>query len=304
MIAIDLGSNTIRFLAVDQSGKTLWEKQFTTRTAENLTRSGAISQAALKRIAEAIAAARSEFDFSSRAIAAVATEAFRRAVNQSDALRFLRENCGVDFEVISPCVEAKLTASAAGESAIKHGLKPPFITLDIGGASSEIAYINGDIFRFVSLPIGIVTVAERSFSDDELNDFLDGALSLIAPFKSEIASFPKARFLIATSGVPTTLAAIKLGLTYETYDKKIVNGARLDAAPIMNARETLSSLDKSELERLTGKDRGDLVITGAAMLARFMRELEYETATVFDEGLREGVAANALANGGVLALKS
>ncbi|MDR2153077.1 MAG: hypothetical protein LBO72_09665 [Helicobacteraceae bacterium] len=294
MIAIDLGSNTIRFLALDENANALWGKQFVTRTAENLARSGEIGRKALERVAAAISAAKAEFDFSPHKIVAVATEAFRQATNQKAALEFLHDRCGVDFEVISPCVEAKLTAIAASQSASQSGLKPPFITLDIGGASSEAAYIDGDIFRFVSLPIGIVTLAERAFNDDELHRFLDGALSMVADFESQIADLSAANALIAVSGVPTTLAAIKLGLTHETYDKRIVNGAELSLAEIAATRKLLQSLNARDLERLTGKDRGDLMITGAVMLARFMRSLKYESAKVFDEGLREGVAINAL----------
>ncbi|MDR2638795.1 MAG: hypothetical protein LBC09_03035 [Helicobacteraceae bacterium] len=292
MIAIDLGSNTIRFLAVDQNGNELWERQFVVRTAENLAQSGEIGQAALDRVAEAFAAARAEFDFSPHKVAAVATEAFRRAKNQKAALKFLSDNCGADFEVISAQTEARLAAAATAQSARRKGLKEPFISLDIGGASSEIAYTNGDIFRFISLPIGIVTIAESQLDDQALDRRLNDELKALDAFKREISDLPRAQ-MIATAGAPTTLAAVKLGLTYENYDKRLINGVVLSAGEIIVIREKLKSLDRAELEKLTGKDRGDLVIVGAAMLRYFMIALGYEQTAVFDEGLREGVAAAA-----------
>jgi exopolyphosphatase/guanosine-5'-triphosphate,3'-diphosphate pyrophosphatase len=294
VIAIDLGSNTIRFLAVDSEGNELWEAQYVVRTAENLVQTGAIGRAALERIADAIAKAKERFDFSGRAIAAVATESFRQAKNQKEALAFLSENCGVDFEVIAARTEAQLTAIAVSDRARRGGLKEPFIALDIGGASSEAIYVRGGVFKFVSLPIGIVTTSERNLDDRALGGFLDEALGAIDAFNEAIAALPRADVLLATAGVPTTLAAIKLGLTYENYDKKIVGGAALNVNEIIAARKNLASLDREEAEKLTGKDRRDLIVTGAIMLERFMKKLGFDRLIVFDEGLREGVAARAL----------
>jgi exopolyphosphatase/guanosine-5'-triphosphate,3'-diphosphate pyrophosphatase len=293
VIAIDLGSNTIRFLTADKNGRELWEAQFVVRTAENLVSTGVISDAALERVANAIDEAKKRFDFSKHTIAAVATQSFRQAKNQKEALKFLRDSCGVDFEVISPETEALLAARAACESAQKSALKPPFITIDVGGASSEVAYINGARFAYESLPIGVVTLTERGFDDG----FLYDAVKRLEVFKEEIRAYTRPNALIATAGAPTTLAAIKLGLTYENYDKKIVNATSLYIAEIADIRDELKSLDRAEQERLTGKDRGDLTITGAAILLRIMDALNYDRVIVFDEGLREGVLSRAFNSG-------
>ncbi|MDR1451938.1 MAG: hypothetical protein LBI57_06385 [Helicobacteraceae bacterium] len=294
ILAIDLGSNAIRFLAIDRRENALWEAQFVVKTAENLARSGEIGQDALSRIAAAIAEAKERFDFNSCHIVAVATEAFRRAKNRRAAIAFLRENCGVNFKIISAETEAKLTAAATARSARQKGLKEPFISLDIGGASSEIVYINGDMFRYISLPIGVVTIAENKFDDLALERFLNDELEAIKIFRQNISNLPRAQTLIATAGAPTTLAAVKLGLTRENYDKHIVNKTALSKLDIVQIRKALMSLEQAELEKFTGADRGDLVIVGAAALHSFLTALDYERTIVFDEGLREGAAANAL----------
>lgn len=164
MIAIDLGSNTIRFLAADCDGKTLWETQFVVRSAENLLQSGVISEAAIERIIAAIAQARGEFDFCGHPIAAVTTEAFRRAKNQTRALERIKAATGIEFAVIGPETEARLTAKASAQAAERMGITGASVVLDIGGASSEAIYIDGEVKALISLPIGIVTVTEQALS--------------------------------------------------------------------------------------------------------------------------------------------
>lgn len=294
MIAIDLGSNTIRFLAADDLGNELWETQFVVRAAENLLQSGEISQRALDRIAAAIDDAKKQFDFGGHGIAAVTTEAFRRAKNQRAALEFLRQKSGIVFEVIDPATEARLTAQASAEAARQRGVTGPLAVLDIGGASSEAIYLDSHIRHLVSLPLGIVTVTELGLDKAALESHLARELKALEPFLKQCAALPRPKALIATAGTPTTLAAIKLGLDYENYDKHQVNGTPLTLTEMDAAYRELIKTDPAKLERLVGKNRSDLILGGTLMLKAFVRALGFENCLVFDEGLREGVMTAAL----------
>lgn len=282
MIAVDLGSNTIRFLASDGE-KIVYDKQFVVRTAEHLATTKQLSSEALKRIKNAILTAQSEFDFAGKKIRAVATEAFRQAQNQEEAVAFLYQNTGVKFEVISSDLEAKLTANAIRSSAKNHGLKEPFFIVDIGGASSEVIFVSGEQFDSISLPLGIVQVAEKNLSRQEMVIYLQKALKPLERFSY------KPNLLIATAGTPTTLAAIKIGQNYNTYNKTDINGTKLDLMEIESLYQKLLRSKPSDLIELVGENRADLVIAGCVMLEEFIKKLGVDNCTVFDEGLREGV---------------
>lgn len=282
MIAIDLGSNTIRFLASDGE-KIIYDRQFVVRTAQDLAKTKMLSTVALERIKKAILTAQNEFDFGNRKIKAVATEAFRQAKNAGEAVEFLYRDTGVKFEIISPETEAKLTANAIRSSAVNHGLKEPFLIIDIGGASSEVIYIDGNDFDSISLSLGIVMMAEKRLSKPDMVKFLDQALDPIRSMAN------RADILIATAGTPTTLAAIKLGQNYFTYDKNSVNGTELDLMEIESLYTQLLSTNELDLIKLVGENRADLVIAGCVILEEFVKKLGFDRCVVFDEGLREGV---------------
>jgi exopolyphosphatase/guanosine-5'-triphosphate,3'-diphosphate pyrophosphatase len=287
MIAIDLGSNSIGFIAVDSDGAELWEAQYTVRTAEGLVRTGEIKRSALERISAAIKVAKSEFDFRGHAIKAVATAAFREAKNRDAALKFLLEKCGISFEVISCEKEAALTAMAAAKSAVSYGLKEPLYVLDIGGASTEIIYFDKEPKAFYSLNMGIVTLSEGSLDDDEMTFFIERKLEELNGFYS--LRLPKPECIVAVAGVPTTLGAIKKGLTFDTYDKREVNGTMLSTGEIEKYQTYLRNMDSAALDRIAGEGRGALIICGAQILSMILRKTVIESCSVFDEGLRYGL---------------
>jgi exopolyphosphatase/guanosine-5'-triphosphate,3'-diphosphate pyrophosphatase len=289
VIAIDLGSNTIRFLAFDENGRQLWESQFVVRTAEGLISQKVISSSALERIAQAIDTAKKAYDFSGETITAVATEAFRQAQNSAEAIAYLRKRSQIDFRVISSHDEATLTAKACVRSARKHGLIGALMMIDIGGASSEAVLDDGAIKALISLPIGIVTATEAKTKQADMEAYLRNALNALDPFMAQCAAFDRPNALIATAGTPTTLAAIKRGLDYARYDKQTVNGTSLSVDEIRALYARLASLNAGDLEILVGRTRGDLVLTGALILQALMTKLGFDSCVVFDEGLREGV---------------
>ena len=80
MIAIDLGSNTLRVLQYDcKSGKQKAVFEKVVKTADGLAEHGIINNDTVKRVVAAIKKAQEQIDFSTSPIKAVTTEAIRRA---------------------------------------------------------------------------------------------------------------------------------------------------------------------------------------------------------------------------------
>ncbi len=291
MIAIDLGSNTIRFLQVDcDTKKVLYEYQKVVRTAENLVHTGLISDAARDRIVDAINEAKKDIDFSSDKVKAVTTQALRVATNASEILSEIYVKTNVKFEIIDGDLEARLTIMAVQNRLISLDIMPKsgFVMIDIGGASTEVAFVNNNHTIARSFPIGIVTLAESFDSIEKLRKLLPKKLKAVLDFTSKIKS--DYGILVATAGTPTTVAAMKIGLDFDNYDTKKVNGTTLNEAEIIEQLENLLKMSAEMRLKSVGTDRSDLIATGIVLFLELMKILDFKECIVVDDGLREGVA--------------
>ena len=107
MIAIDLGSNSLRMIQIDCANKQFTRAYETNvKTAEALHSEGIISPAALERILHAFNEASQIFDFKNEPCVAVTTEAMRRASNADAVLERIEKETGVKFEIIGAHKEA------------------------------------------------------------------------------------------------------------------------------------------------------------------------------------------------------
>jgi len=301
MIAIDLGSNTLRVLQMDcNSGEFLYEYQKIVRTADNLIHTGIISFEAKERIIEAIKEAASHIDFSKDNIKAVTTEAMRAAQNSSAVLEEIYKQTGVRFEIIDGDTEARLTISAVINrlKALNIVVQNGFAMIDIGGASTEVAFVYGDDTVAKSFSLGIVTLAQAYPNLTILKEALPKRLEPIAKYiKSTIHEKSDIDIVVATAGTPTTVAAMKIGLDFETYEASLINGMKLDFADMDEQLERLLYMSEDMREAAVGTGRSDLIATGIVLFKALLRLLETNECIVVDDGLREGVALEGCKNG-------
>jgi len=296
MIAIDLGSNTLRVLQLDcKSGKRVAEYEKIVKTADGLEKYGCINNEAVSRVVLAINEAKEQIDFTSDAVKAVTTEAVRRAKNSDEVLLQIKKETGVVFEIISGDEEARLTLLA-----VKHRLSKlqyasdSFILIDIGGGSTELIfhYANETISK--SFPIGIVTIAQSYETLEDIQNALSKNMLEMQMFCAEVyATKGKVNSFVATAGTPTTVAAMKLGQTYATYNAKKVNGTSLEMKELDFYLKKLLSLPFEEREIAVGTGRSDLIAAGILIFKQLYAILEFDTCVVIDDGLREGVAIEA-----------
>ena len=155
---LDVGSNTVHLLVVDaHRGAHPWpahSEKTVLRLAEQIGPDGALARDGADALVEAVAAARQggrghEADD----LLAFATSAVRDATNSTEVLARVRDETGVDLQVLSGEDEARLTFLAVrrwfGWSAGR------LLVLDIGGGSLEIAAgIDEEPEVALSLPLG------------------------------------------------------------------------------------------------------------------------------------------------------
>lgn len=269
MVAIDLGSNTIRACKMELLSSGLFECVYSFErivgSARGLSHTG-LATDAMERIRTAVAQLCAEASFSSSI--AVATEAFRQAANSAEFFRQIRAEFGIEFNIISGEVEAYLTRLGVENRAkiLNFDLESSLL-IDLGGASTEISF--GEVNR--SFSFGIITALE---SDKRAE--ISMAMEFIKQFKFNN--------IILTSGVPTTVAALKQGLNYANYRADLINGVQIkntDLNWVANLLKTTPNKDE-----LVGKNRADLIVKGCEILSNLVG---FSPCIVIDDGLREGI---------------
>ena len=293
MIAIDLGSNTLRVLEYDcKTSKQLAVYEKVVKTADGLAEFGTINDGAIDRIISAIKEAQEKIDFSSQPIKAVTTEAVRRASNAETVLNQIKKETGITFEIISGEKEARLTLSAVKNRLTKlHYASDTFVLVDIGGGSTEIIFHYETETVSKSFPIGIVTIAQTYENLENIDKALPREMFDMQMFCAEmVATKGKPSSFVATAGTPTTVAAMKLGFNYETYDAAKINGTSLQKEELDFYLKKLLDMPFEEREIAVGTGRSDLIAAGILIYKQLYTLLEFENCVVIDDGLREGVA--------------
>jgi len=293
MIAIDLGSNTLRVLEYDcKRQKQIAQYERVVKTADGLAEHGFINDATISRVIAAIKEAQGKIDFSSCEIRAVATEAIRRASNSDAVLRKIKKETDVSFDIITGEEEARLTLIAVKNrlDKLQHN-SDRFVLVDIGGGSTELIFCYGNEIISKSFPVGIVTIAQTYETLESIGNALPKEMLGMQMFCAEMyATKGKPNSFVATAGTPTTVAAMKLGFDYETYDASKINGTSLLKVELDFYLKKLLSMPFEEREMAVGTGRSDLIAAGILIYKQLYMMLEFENCVVIDDGLREGVA--------------
>lgn len=292
MIAIDLGSNTLRVLEYDcKRQKQIAQYEKVVKTADGLAEHGFINDEAVDRILSAIKEAQEQMDFSGQ-VKAVTTEAVRRASNSDTVLYKIKKETGVSFDIITGVEEARLTLLAVKNrlDKLQHA-SDKFVLVDIGGGSTELIFHYANEVISKSFPIGIVTIAQTHETLENIENALPKEMFDMQMFCAEMyATKGQVNSFVATAGTPTTVAAMKLGFNYETYDANKINGTSLLKVELDFYLKKLLSMPFEEREIAVGTGQSDLIAAGILIYKQLYTMLEFENCVVIDDGLREGVA--------------
>lgn len=303
LAAIDMGSNSFHLLVVDAhadgSFDTLLREKEMLRLGDVVTRTGTIPPERADRVLETMrrfaSMARS---IGATEIVACATSAMREADNSDALVDSLREETGIDVEVISGRREARLIfAAIRGSLDLEPG---PAVCFDLGGGSLEVMVgDNAGLLWSTSVHLGAARLAAQFVENDpptpgELRRVKARVLEVLEPVAAEVASFG-ARRMVGTSGTFLDLARMAAAARTGTVPGA-VNQLVVRRRDLQEVHDRLVELPAAGRAKLSGLDarRVDQIPVGSLLLLTTMKLFGFDELMVGEWALREGIVLDAI----------
>ena len=225
--ALDLGTNNCRLLVAvprEQGFRVVDAFSRIVRLGEGVGQTGRLGEGAMARAIEALKVCGQKLAYRDvTRVRMIATEACRTAVNGAEFIARVRDQAGLELEIVSRETEARL--AVAGCASLVDPNAAGVILFDIGGGSSELVWldlsarederrrrVSDRIREWVSLPVGVVTLSERHGGRDVSSVQFEAMVAEVAVM---LEAFPNVAVLdaavasgavhmLGTSGTVTT----------------------------------------------------------------------------------------------------
>lgn len=291
--AIDLGSNSFLCLVAekDKDGKLkeVYDTIEYVKLGEGVHKNKCFSEEALKRAENAFIKFEQVIKkYNVEKVVSVATSAARDVTNRE---RFfdLGRKYNIPIDIISGESEGEYTylGVLSGRSD-----RPHFCVIDIGGGSTEFAYMSKGRLNAKSYNIGCVRLTELFLhSDPETQEEI---LNFKNYLKENLRDIDFGSLeLVGVAGTPTTLASLSLE---KDFDPTLVDNYELTDIEIEKLIQKLNKLTIEERRLLKGIDapRADVIMAGALILEHILKECGLSKVTVSSRGVRYGLAFKTL----------
>jgi exopolyphosphatase/guanosine-5'-triphosphate,3'-diphosphate pyrophosphatase len=298
--AIDIGTNSIHLAVVagdlkKNTFKILDREHEMVRLGSGSTDMKNLSAGAVARAVKTLRRYREIAGAMNAQIRAVGTSAVREALNKKDFIEKVKEETGIEVEVVSGYEEARLIYTGVLQALplFDHRV----LLIDIGGGSTEfLVGERREIFYSNSLKLGAVRLTERFFAEKKkysskaikkCSKYISGMLN---PLIREIRQ-QGYEIAVGSSGTIENIArmvAVNRGGRQVTK----LNGFEFTRDELREIVEKLTGAKTLEnLARVPGldKNRADIIIAGALILKQIFEELSIKRMVVSEFALREGI---------------
>ncbi|WP_434390520.1 Ppx/GppA phosphatase family protein [Melittangium boletus] len=282
--AIDVGTNAVRMdLArpeADGTLETFLRERDAVRPGEGVFTHGVMPRETADRLVGALRRYAALSRRHGARVRAVATSAMREAGNRSDILQRVRDEAGLELEIISGEDEARLICLGVLNRA------PPrtrSVVMDLGGGSTEVVLATGQRPEGLwSLPLGAVRLTEQFDTAGEVTPFqlrrMRGAVRERLHAAFPVAAMDLPPVALGSSG--TIRAVVRFaaqGDSYATPDQ------------LTHAVEALAAMSPGERGEHFEPRRAEVIVAGALLLEESMRHLGLRGISAIKRGLRDGM---------------
>lgn len=277
--AVDIGSNAMRLLfcrAYDIGGKPHFSKEelirLPIRLGEDVFLNGKISE---KKAEKLITAMRGFHEiikvYDVDAFRAVATSAMRDASNGAEIIERIRNEAGLNVEIIDGKLEAQLVFSNHIEEMLNP--KHAYLYIDVGGGSTELTlYHNQKVIAAKSFNIGTVRMLLDKVSKDDWEDMKEWIKKI-------------------TLGIKPLHAIGSGGNINKIFKMTKKENKNLSYNKLKGIHDMLNSYTVEERVDVLGlkPDRADVIVYASKIFITIMKSAEIEDIYVPQIGLSDGI---------------
>lgn len=216
----------------------------------------------------------------SRKIFCVATSALRDAPNKKEFLTRVSNELKLNIKVI----DGEKEAYYGGLAALNLLKNDNFTTVDIGGGSTEFAFIrNGVITKTISLDIGTVRIKELFLNKNDIKGAQNYIISELEAIEEKLPT------IVGLGGSARALSRIII--KKENYPLDSLHGFEYDAKENLPFfKSIIEANTNKELKKLgVQKDRYDTIASGTIIFKMIVKYFEVKKVITSAVGVREGV---------------
>jgi exopolyphosphatase/guanosine-5'-triphosphate,3'-diphosphate pyrophosphatase len=298
LATMDVGSNTVLLLVTEILGnrvhRVLEDHAQITRLGESVGHRGRLTPQAQQRTLDVLGGYSERCkELGVREIKVAGTSALREAKNARDFIDRVQQELGLELRVLTSQEEAQLSYQAVG-----MGLSlqvRDLLVVDVGGGSTEFIWgRQGELYRWVSLPVGTVKLTERFLHTDPSQE--NETNQLVKAIDQELGRTfrdwcTEAAFdaMVGVAGTFTTLGAVKKALL--EYRSEQIHGYDLERAEVQRQIQLYKGLPLEERKAIPGLEpkRADVILAGAVLVDRIMDHFQQTRVTLSDQGIRYGL---------------
>jgi len=298
--AIDIGSNSVRLLVAEAlrggTYRILDEEREPTRLGRSASVEGRLDDESMDRTVAALRTFKEiATGYQVTRLRTIATCAVREARNGPEFCRRVREEVGLEVEVISGEREARLAFTSVQHAFDLSGRNT--IVADIGGGSTEIVFATGNLIESIfSTPLGAVRLTEQ-FALGDCCDAPEAARGL-ERLDDEIAAVLKKRttkplfaphLLVGCGGTFTTLAELVMATRRESNGP--VAGYTVSHAEVRHLLDRLRKMPLRARRSMPGMtpDRADIIVAGLSIVDALLKRFHVNTLAIHTRGVRDGL---------------
>ena len=278
--AIDIGSNAVRLLIADiieNNASVSFKKNTLIRVPLRLGDDAFLNQFISERkstdLVKSMRAFRDLMDvYKVKDYMAFATSAMREAKNGADVVKLVKDEAGIDLEIIQGQKEAKIIYASHVEDNIDKNKN--YLYIDVGGGSTELSlFSEGELLASRSFNIGTIRMLDNQDKEETWADMREFIRDNTKNFK----------FI---SGIGTGGNINKL---YKLSEEK--NGAPLSFNKLKSLYNYLNSFSLKDRINVLGlnQDRADVIIPASEIFITVMKWANIKNIYVPSVGMVDGI---------------
>ncbi len=298
---IDIGSNSIRLQIskmLDRTYKVIEEYKETVRIGDSVFRTGVFTDEAIDMITRIITRMKVMMDKNHVSkYRAVATASFREASNAEDVVSFIKQETGIDVEIISGIEEARVMSLAAAYSFQLSNVNA--LIVDMGGGSTEFSvYSHGELQFSESTLLGTSKLTYEYFKHDPVQN------AEVKVLKKDIIT--KLNEILPKKGIDMVICSggtlNNISFVYNKRNNMSDSSVKfVDSVFLKHFTNELTGKKIAERLKIGGVEpaRADMILSASILAQILMRKYNLNGFYTLSGGLRSGLTIDVMNKMGV-----